>query len=69
MTLVGFNGESPQTVGKIQLSIFIGGENKLTTFLAMDCPSAYNIILARSWIHLLKAVPSTYHQVNPFPTK
>ncbi|WP_212635206.1 hypothetical protein, partial [Salmonella enterica] len=35
----------------------------------MDSPSSYNAILGRPWIHELKAVPSTYHQVIRFPTK
>lgn len=68
-TLVGFNSESTQEVGKIQLPIFIGGENKLTTFLVMDYPSIYNITPGHPWIHSLKAISSTYHQVIYFPTK
>ncbi|GMN23534.1 hypothetical protein TIFTF001_040470 [Ficus carica] len=69
MTLVGFNGKSTQVVGKIQLHVFVGGENKLTTFFVMDSASIYIIILSHQWIHSLKAVPSTYHQVISFPTK
>ncbi|GMN62972.1 hypothetical protein TIFTF001_032049 [Ficus carica] len=45
--LTGFNGESTAAVGKIKLLVFAAGENKLTTFLILDCPSAYNIILGR----------------------
>ena len=67
--LTGFNGESTAAVGKIKLPVFAGGENKLTTFLVLDCPSAYNIILGRPWIHAMKAVPSTYHQRIRLPTK
>ena len=67
--LTGFNGESTAAVGKIKLPVFAAGENKLTTFLVLDCPSAYNIILGRPWIHAMKAVPSTYHQCIRFPTK
>ncbi|GMN51817.1 hypothetical protein TIFTF001_020969 [Ficus carica] len=56
-------------VGKIKLPAFAVGENKLTTFLVLDCPSAYNIILGRSWIRAMKTVPSTYHQRIKFLTK
>lgn len=59
--LTGFNGESSIAVGKIKLPIFAVGENKMTTFLVLDCPSDYNIILDRLWIHAMKAVLSTYH--------
>ena len=45
--LTGFNGESTVPIGKIKLPVFATGENKLTTFLVLDCPSAYNIILGR----------------------
>ncbi|GMN51810.1 hypothetical protein TIFTF001_020957 [Ficus carica] len=30
---------------------------------------AYNIILSKPWIHVMMAVPSTYHQRIQFPTK
>ncbi|GMN60826.1 hypothetical protein TIFTF001_029922 [Ficus carica] len=68
-TLVGFNGKSTTAVRKIQLLVFVVGENRLTTFLIMDCPSAYNIILKQPWIHSMKAVPSTYLQVIHFSTR
>ena len=69
MVLTGFNGESTAAVGKIKLLVFIAGENKMTSFLILDSPSAYNIILGRPWIHAMKAVPSTYHQRIRFSTK
>ena len=39
-----------------------------TRFLIVDFQSPYNIILGRSWIHGMRAVPSTLHQVIKFPT-
>lgn len=59
--LVGFNGESTAAISKITLPVFAAGENKMTTFLVIDCPSAYNIIIGKPWIHAMKAVPLTYH--------
>ena len=38
-------------------------------FVVLDSPSAYNMILGRPWIHKMRAVPSTFHQVIVFPTK
>lgn len=67
--LTGFNGESTTAVGKIRLPVFTVGENKMTTFLVLDCPSAYNISLGRPWIHAMKVVPFTYHQRIRFPTR
>ena len=61
MVLIGFNGQLTAIVGKIKLPVFAAEENKMATFLVMDCPLEYSIILGRPWIHTMKAVPSTYH--------
>ena len=45
--LTRLNGEHTVAVGKIKLLIFAAEENKMTTFLVMDFPSAYNVILDR----------------------
>ncbi|KAJ9538340.1 hypothetical protein OSB04_031073 [Centaurea solstitialis] len=67
-TLVGFNGDATSTLGEIILPVFAKGINKQTKFNVIDCPSAYNAILGRPWIHDMKAVPSTYHQKIKFPS-
>ncbi|KAJ9553497.1 hypothetical protein OSB04_017542, partial [Centaurea solstitialis] len=67
-TLVGFNGDATSTLGEIVLPVFAKGINKQTKFNVIDCPSAYNAILGRPWIHDMKAVPSTYHQKIKFPS-
>ncbi|XP_056685664.1 uncharacterized protein [Spinacia oleracea] len=67
--LVGFSGESLQTVGEISLPTYAEGVNIMTKFNVVDFPSAYNVMLGRPWIHKMKAVPSTYHQSIKFPTK
>ncbi|KAJ9542559.1 hypothetical protein OSB04_029065 [Centaurea solstitialis] len=61
-TLIGFNGDSMNTLGEIILPVFAKEINKQTKFNVIDCQSAYNVILGRPWIHEMKAVPSTYHQ-------
>ncbi|KAJ9548227.1 hypothetical protein OSB04_020770 [Centaurea solstitialis] len=67
-TLIGFNGDATNTLGEIVLPVFAKGINKQTKFNVIDCPSAYNAILGRPWIHDMKAVPSTYHQKIKFPS-
>lgn len=69
MVLIEFNRESTVIVGKIKLPWFTIGENKMTTFSVMNCPSVYNIILGRSWIYTMKAVTFTNHQRIRFSTK
>ena len=67
--LVGFSGEQKFTVGDIALPVYAGGINLNVNFAVLDSPSAYNMILGRPWIHKMRAVPSTFHQVVRFPTK
>ncbi|KAL5560386.1 hypothetical protein UlMin_036597 [Ulmus minor] len=67
--LVGFNGEQKFTIGDIALPVYAGGINLNVNFTVLDSPSAYNMILGRPWIHKMRAVPSTFHQVIRFPTK
>ena len=44
------------------------GVNQLIKFQVMDCPSAYNVLLGRPWIHQMRYVPSTLHQSIKFHT-
>ncbi|KAJ9566427.1 hypothetical protein OSB04_002393 [Centaurea solstitialis] len=54
-TLVGFNGDTTNTLGEITLPVFAKGINKQTKFNVTNCQSAYNAILGRPWIHDMKA--------------
>ncbi|KAJ9542222.1 hypothetical protein OSB04_028728 [Centaurea solstitialis] len=67
-TLIGFNGDTTNTLGEIVLPVFAKGINKQIKFNVIDCRSAYNAILGKPWIHDMKAVPSTYHQKVKFPS-
>ena len=40
----------------------------MVTFLVVDCPSAYNVIMGRTALNEFKAIPSTYHLKVKFPT-
>ena len=66
---IRFSGEKNYTIGEITLSVYAGGVNLSVTFMVLDIPLAYNVILERSWIHNMRDVPSTFHQVIKFPTK
>ncbi|KAK0575202.1 hypothetical protein LWI29_035397 [Acer saccharum] len=67
--LTGFSGEQKSTLGEIVLPVYAEGVNLYINFLVLDCQSPYNAILGRPWIHELKAIPSTYHQLIKFLTK
>ncbi|WZY77819.1 hypothetical protein YC2023_024203 [Brassica napus] len=66
--LIGFSGEVKQATGEIFLPIYAEGVSLLTRLLVVDCHSSYNMILSRAWIHGMRAVPSTLHQMIKFPT-
>ncbi|XP_038701920.1 uncharacterized protein LOC119998656 [Tripterygium wilfordii] len=66
--LIGFNGEVSHSMGEVVLPIYAPGLNKQTRFSIVDSPSAYNAILGRPWLHAIRAVPSTYHQILRYPT-
>ncbi|XP_028092886.1 uncharacterized protein LOC114293065 [Camellia sinensis] len=40
-----------------------------TDFTVIDTPSLYNIVLGRPWLHAMRVVPSTLHQLLRFPTE
>ncbi|KAF8086861.1 hypothetical protein N665_0610s0004 [Sinapis alba] len=67
--LTGFNGSSTTLLGTIRLNVFVGGVRKLVKFSVIDTETQYNAILGTPWLHLMKSVPSTYHQCVKFPTK
>ncbi|XP_021744417.1 uncharacterized protein LOC110710433 [Chenopodium quinoa] len=66
--LVGFSGETKKTIREITLPTYAKGINLQVKFLVIDTLSSYNIIFGRPWIHEMKAIPSTYHEIIKFPT-
>ena len=60
-------------LGSIQLVPTLGDPSCQATtiirFLIVDAPSDYNVLLGRPSLNAIKAIPSTYHMVNKFPTK
>ncbi|XP_065007988.1 uncharacterized protein LOC135638663 [Musa acuminata AAA Group] len=70
--LTRFTGDSISLLGITVLPITIGEELRaktiMTTFMVVDLPSAYNVILGRPILKKIKAVVSTYHRTIKFPT-
>ncbi|XP_009391097.2 uncharacterized protein LOC103977328 [Musa acuminata AAA Group] len=70
--LTGFTGDSISPLGTTTLPVSIGEEPRtktiMTTFMVVNLPSAYNVILGRPTLNKLKAVVSTYHRAIKFPT-
>nr|XP_009588407.1 uncharacterized protein LOC104085981 [Nicotiana tomentosiformis] len=66
--LIGFNLASVTTPGEILLPTNDKGVMKTTLFKVVDSDMCYNIILGRPWLHEMKVVPFTYHQLLKFST-
>ena len=70
--LRGFSGEKVLPLGSIQLVITLGEPpcqaTTTTRFLIIDAPSAYNMLLGRPSLNVIKAIPSAYHMMIKFPT-
>ncbi|XP_028075510.1 uncharacterized protein LOC114277763 [Camellia sinensis] len=70
--LVDFTRDRVTSIGSIDLPIIIREypqqTTKLLTFLVVNCPSTYNIILGRTALNIFQAVTSTFHLAMKFPT-
>ncbi|GKD23024.1 reverse transcriptase domain-containing protein [Tanacetum coccineum] len=70
--LVGFAREATKPLDKIELEVCFGSEGlcRRTTmkFIVIKAPSPYNVILGRTGLRALRAIPSTIHSMMKFPT-
>ncbi|XP_058208180.1 uncharacterized protein LOC131321193 [Rhododendron vialii] len=65
--LVGFGVGAVWPLGKVTLPVRVGTVVLRTDFLVVDVPSSYNAIIGRAWLHKMRAISSTYHQMVRFP--
>ncbi|XP_026377534.1 uncharacterized protein LOC113271825 [Papaver somniferum] len=66
-TLYGFNGVATRPKGEVCLKILAGELEAKVTLCVVDVESPYNALIGRPWIHGIKGVASTYHQMIRFP--
>ncbi|XP_070039651.1 uncharacterized protein [Nicotiana tomentosiformis] len=66
--LAEFNLARVMTRGEILLPNNAEGVMKTTIFEVVNDDMGYNIILGRPWLHDMRVVPSTYHELLKFPT-
>ena len=63
-----FNGETTVTLGDATLLVRADPVTQQALFLIVGDLGPYNAIMGRAWLHLMKAVPLTYHQVVSYLT-
>ena len=66
--LSGFNGATIITLGDVMLPVRAGPITRQVLFLIIGDLGPYNAIMGRAWLHLMKVVPSTYHQMVSYLT-
>ncbi|XP_038699649.1 uncharacterized protein LOC119996942 [Tripterygium wilfordii] len=65
--LVGLNVTPIWPLGRIRMPVTAGPRTVEVDFVVIDLPSTYNAIMGRTWLHVMKVVPSSYHQMLKFP--
>ena len=66
--LFGFNGATIVTLEDITLPIQAGPITQQILFLVVDDLGPYNCIVGKAWLHTMKVVPSTFHQMVNYLT-
>jgi len=59
--LVSFDGKIVIPMGQIRLPVQAGSEVMEVNFIVVDAYSPYMAIVAKPWLHALKAISSTLH--------
>ena len=67
--LVSFYGTQTNSLGEIVLPVIAGLIIALVLLTVVDEPLSFNAILGRTWIHAMKALPSSNHQMQRFKTR
>ena len=65
--MYGFDGNETHCPGTILLSVRANPYNVITEFYVVDVESPDNAIRGRPWLHIMKVVPFTYHQLLRYP--
>ena len=66
MVVRAFDGTKSEVLGNVKLPIQIRPCIFDSEFVVMDINPSYNYLLGRPWIHMVGAVPSTFHQKFKF---
>ena len=61
--LSGFNRATTTTMGDVTLLVKAGLVTKRVLFSIVEDLEPYNAIVGQTWLHSMKAVSSTYHQM------
>ena len=66
--LSSFNGATTLTLEDVALPITVRPVTQQILFSVVEDLGPYNAIVGRTWLHSMKAIPSTYHQTVSYLT-
>ena len=66
--LSGFNGVTTTTLGDVTLLVKARPVTQWVVFSVVKDLGPYNAIVGRTWLHSMKAMSSTYHQMVSYLT-
>ncbi|XP_059669591.1 uncharacterized protein LOC132314788 [Cornus florida] len=61
--LLGFDGKRVEPVGTVEVAVHAAERVLMETFVVVEIHPSYNLLMGRGWIHRVRGVPSTLHQV------
>nr|CAN69031.1 hypothetical protein VITISV_000841 [Vitis vinifera] len=61
--LFGFNEGSKTSLGNVVLPVQVGPVIQNVQLSVVEDLSPFNAIMGRTWLHGMKVIPSTYHQM------
>ena len=53
-------------MGTLEIKLLIGPATSVTMFQVLRIPTSFNLLLGRSWIHQVGAIPSSLHKKVKF---
>lgn len=62
ITITTYDNAEREPVGTITLPMEVGPTHHQTKFHVLDLELSYNTLLGHPWIHVMYAMPSTFHQ-------
>ena len=66
---MSFDGKVVISRGQIRLPVQAGSKVVEVDFIMVDAYSPYTAIMARPWLHALRAISSTLHQKVKYPVE
>ncbi|XP_059634040.1 uncharacterized protein LOC132276573 [Cornus florida] len=58
-----FDGKRVEPVGTVEVAVHAAERVLMETFVVVEIHPSYNLLMGRGWIHRVRGVPSTLHQV------